>query len=172
MKSVAVALLAFAVLTQGVPGAQSRSARPIAHISVQRILTESSDGIANSKKLEAARQDKTRELNEKAKALEVTKADLSKASGILNATRRAELQEQERQQQADLQRATQQAQTELQEMQRQNQAGLRSKLGAVVAELAARRGIQVVLNAETAIIWAPPENDLTSDVLERLNATK
>jgi len=61
---------------------------------------------------------------------------------------------------------------DLQEMQRQNQAGLRSKLNAVVAELAARRGIQLVLNAESAIIWAPPENDLTSDVLERLNATK
>ena len=42
---------------------------------------------------------------------------------------------------------------------------------AIVGDLATRRGIQVVLNAETAIIWAPSDNELTSDVLERLNAT-
>ena len=106
------------------------------------------------------------------KALEATRVELAKASDILSSAKRVQLQEQERQQQADIQRATQQAQTDLQEMQRQDQSGLRSKLHAVVAELAARRGLQVVLNAETAIIWAPPENDLTSDVLERLNTPK
>src|SRR6266542_2539182 len=150
MKSGSLALLAIGVLAPGVDRvAPSRSAAPIAYVSLQRLSTESIDAKAAAKRLEALRQTKAQDVNAKKQALDATRLQLANAGGVLQSGTRARLRAEENRQQTELQRATQQAQTEFQDLQRQLQGDLRRELSAVVGEIAKRRAIQIVLNADS-----------------------
>ena len=70
----------------------------------------------------------------------------------------------------DLERATAQAQTDLQGLQRQFQNDLRARLTPVFQEVARGRNVQILLNEDSAVMWAGPGFDLTDAVLERLKA--
>jgi Skp family chaperone for outer membrane proteins len=66
---------------------------------------------------------------------------------------------------------TQDTQNEVQTLQRQLQANLRQEFTAIMREVAGPRAIQIVFNADNALVWAAPGTiDLTAEVLERLNA--
>jgi Skp family chaperone for outer membrane proteins len=171
MKPVFALLVAIGVSTPAVGQVvQSRSTASIAYISVGKILSDSVDGKAATKRLEALRQAKAQEVGTQQKALEATRTELANAGGLFQATRRAQLRAQENRQQTELQQAAQRAQSDLQNLQRELQADLRKKLAVVLADLAKRRAIQIVLNEDSAVVWAPPGTDLTAEVLDRLNA--
>ena len=61
---------------------------------------------------------------------------------------------------------------DVQATQREAQAMLQSTLKPVLDEVTKSRGIDVVLNADVAVMWSAPQLDLTSVVVERLNAAK
>ena len=63
-----------------------------------------------------------------------------------------------------------QAQTDIQALQRQISSELSPKLKAAVAEVVKATAVQVVLNADTSVVWAVPGLDLTPKVIEHLNA--
>ena len=90
---------------------------------------------------------------------------------MFSTSKRAHLKTQEGQQQNELQHATQQAQTDFQTLQRELQADLRREFSAIVADLAKAKGIQLVLNSDSAVVWASTGTDLTAEVLDRLNAS-
>jgi Skp family chaperone for outer membrane proteins len=95
---------------------------------------------------------------------------LANAGGILAGSRRVRLKAQESQQQKELQELSQQAQTDYVNAQRTLQADLRRELNAAVGEIAKRKAIRLVLNEDSAVVWASIGTDLTNEVLERLNA--
>lgn len=150
--------------------AQGRQATPVAFISIQKIMTEAADAKDAAKSIEALRQTKAQELNAKKQALEAAKLELANSGGFFRASRRQQLQTEVQQKEADLQHATQQAQADMQQLQQKVQTNLRNELGTIVTELAKARGIQYVLNQDTAIVLGPTGADLTAEVLERLNA--
>ena len=127
MRSVAAGLLAFVLLTPVTVLAQARATppTPIAYVSMQKVLTESTQARAGAKRLEELRQSKTQEIAAKQKALESTRLQLANAGGIFSASTRTKLRAQETEQQSELQKLTQDAQNELQTLQRQLQADLR-----------------------------------------------
>jgi Skp family chaperone for outer membrane proteins len=47
---------------------------------------------------------------------------------------------------------------------------LRQKITAVLDDIAAKRGLQIVLNQDSAVVWAPAGADLTAQVIDRLNS--
>ena len=143
---------------------------PIAYLSVQRILNESLDAKAGAKRLEELRQAKAKEISAKQKALEATRLELANAGGLFAASRRAKLTAQESLQQKELQELSQQSQTDYVNAQRQLQADLRRELNAAVGDIAKRKAIRLVLNEDSAVVWASIGTDLTNEVLERLNA--
>ena len=170
MKIFSFAMFAIGILTPVVDRAvQSRPVPPIAYVSVQRISAESIEGKAAIKRLETFGQGKTQELRGKQQALEATRSQLANAGGVFQASKRAELKTQEEQQRIDLQKATQQAQADVQELQRQLQTKLRQELNVILSDIAKRKSIQLVLNQDTAVVWAPEGSDVTAEVLERLN---
>jgi Skp family chaperone for outer membrane proteins len=174
MRAIAAWLFAFGLLAPATGLAQPRStpASAIAYISVQRILTESTQAKAAAKQLEDLRQAKAQEIAAKQKALEETRLQLANAGGIFAASTRTKLRAQESQQQSELLKLTQDSQNELQNLQRQLQADLRREFSGIVTEVAGARAIQIVLNGDNALIWAAPGTvDLTGQVLERLNTT-
>jgi Skp family chaperone for outer membrane proteins len=171
MKSMVAGVFALTLLAPVLqPLTRSRPSASIAYISSQKILTESNDAKAAAKRLEELRQSKAQEIKAKQKALEATRLELVNAGGVFSASKRAQLKTREGEQQSELQRATQQAQIDFQSLQGQLQTELRRKFTPIVADAANRKGIQVVFNADTALIWTSAGTDLTAEVLERLNA--
>jgi Skp family chaperone for outer membrane proteins len=74
-----------------------------------------------------------------------------------------------KQKEPDFQRLAQQSQTEYTNAQRQAQLDLRAKMNPVIAAIAAERGVEVVLNADT-LVWSAPKLDVTSEVIAKMDA--
>lgn len=162
-------ILVFAAL---VPGAiayvhAANQTSPIAYVSVQRVLSESTAAKADAAHLLAMQQQKAQELRQKQQALEATQQQLGGAAGVF---RGRQLRQQAQQQRADLERATAQAQADLQSLQRQLQFDFRIRLKSALDDLVKRQGVQLVLNEDTAVVWTVSGSDLTAGVIERLNA--
>ena len=146
----------------------SRGSSPIGYLSAQRVLTESTDGKAGVARLQNLQQQRTAELRAKQQTLDTTRQQLAQSS---ESATRVQLQEQELQQRTDLERATAQAQTEVQALQRELQIALQARLKSVLDEMLKDHNIQVILNSDTAVVWAAPGLDVTAALIDRLNAT-
>jgi Skp family chaperone for outer membrane proteins len=169
MKRPSTALLALVVLLlTGQVHAQQRTA--IAFVSIQRILNEFAGAKSAARQIEDLRKAKMEDVQAKQKALEATRLEIANAGGLFSGSRRTDLHEKEKRQQAELQQASQQAQNEVQKLQADLQAQLRKDVSAVLESLARARGVQLVLNTDTAVVWAATGVDLTGDVLKALDA--
>jgi len=162
--------LVVAVLSSAVSG-QAPASRPpssIGYVSAQRILAEATEAKAEVARVQAFQQQKTTELRAKQQALEATRVQLAAAT---DPALRVKLQQQDMQQRAELERANAQAQVDIQNAQRQMLADVQSRVKNAVDDLARAQNLQVVVNADAALIWAAPGLDLTPAVIERMNRT-
>jgi outer membrane protein len=153
---------------QAAQGAGASAQAPgIRYIVSQRILAESNEAKAELAKFQAAQQQRNTDLRAKQQGLDAIRL---KAVQTSDAAERTRLQQQEQQERAVLEKATAQAQADLQSLQRQSQAALQARLKTVLDELLKGQNVQLVLNADTAVVWAAPGLDVTSAVIERLNS--
>ena len=113
-------------------------------VSLQRLASESADGRAAAQRLQALLQRMTLDLAAKQK-------ELAQPTG------------------PEFQRLAQQSQLDYANAQRQAQADLRAKVAPIVADIAAQRGVDVVLNADT-VVWAATRLDVTNEVLSKLDS--
>ena len=171
MKAFSLALFAVGILAPVVEHvvAQPR-VPPIAYVSLQRISAESIEGKAAVKRLEATGQTRAQDLRAKQKALETTRMALANSGGVFQGSKRTELKAQEERQAQELQKATQAAQTELQDIQREVQVKVRQELNVILSDIAKQKSLQLVLNQDTSVVWAPPGGDITREVIDRLNS--
>ena len=145
-----------------------RSAGPtVLMVSLQRIAAESNAGKRASQQLETLRQERGRDLLAKQKELEEVVRQLAKDS--LPPADRERLSQDESRRRAEFQQLTTQAQTDFNAMQARLNTEIRTKLAPILADIAKRAGVDVVLNADT-IAWAAPGADMTNEVVQRLNA--
>ncbi len=159
MKIGTISLSAILLLTAPVLRAeQSPSPARIAVVSTQRVSVETIDGKAAQARIQALQQERTADLRTKQQALEATRRELAQTKELNGL---APLQRQETQQRADLERASAQAQLDIQNLQRQVSADLQAKLRVVLLELVKARDIQLVLNADAAVLFVTPDFDLT-----------
>lgn len=159
----------------GAFAAQARPAAPrttgsVAYVSVQKILNESNAAKAAAKQIDDLRRAKTEEVSVKRKALEQTKLAIANSGGFFSRSRLVELRKVEQRQEAELKQATEEAQKAIVDLQRTVQEDLRGQLGRVLDQLGRERPYEFVLNADTSLVWARNANDLTEEVLKRLNA--
>jgi outer membrane protein len=149
--------------------ARVRSAGPtVVTVSLQRVATQSNVGKRATQQIEALRQERTRDLQAKQKELEEVIRQVAKADALPAAERDRLLQDEARRR-TELQQLGQQAQSELQSTQLRLQGELRAQLTPILADIAKRSGVDVVLNSDT-IAWAAPGTDTTNEVVQRLNA--
>lgn len=159
-----------ALLTSAQPAvAQSRPALPIAYVSMQRILNEADSAKAAAKELETLRASRAKELGDKKQTLDATRLQLANAGGFFSGSKRAQLTELVKQQETDLQQATQKAQTDFNDLQKKVQERLRSELNTIILAMATQRRVPYVLNQDAAVILAPSAGNWTDEVLQRLN---
>jgi len=139
---------------------------PVAYVSAQRISNETTEGKAGVARMQALQRERADQVRFKQQALEATRRQLAAAP----AADRASLQAQEQQQRAELEKLAMQSQADLQGLQRTISTELTPKVKAVVAELVKDTGVQMVLSGESAVVWAADGLDLTSRVIEKMNA--
>jgi Skp family chaperone for outer membrane proteins len=160
------ALLSVALAGAAVPSSRTH----ITFVSVQRIAAQSSIGQTSAKRLEAARQEKTRAVAAKQQHLESVRLEIARNGGVLYRSKREELQKQEDQEKVELEKLKESAQSELQALQREIQGVFQADLKTVLVELAAQRDADIVINADTAVVWAKTGFDLTDDAIKRMDA--
>jgi outer membrane protein len=178
---VAGPVLAQQAPPQQTPPAQPQAAKPAppelkfpdgakyAYIDIQRIASESAEGKASSAKIEALRQKKTSELNEKNKALEALQA--KQRSSVMSDEARIQVQKDIDKTQVEIQRMTQDAQAELQDLQNELQVEFQRKLGPIIQQLAVEKGLHMLFSqTDAGLVWADPVLDLTSEVIKRFDA--
>jgi Skp family chaperone for outer membrane proteins len=112
-------------------------------VSLQRVGSESVDGRAAAQRLQALLQKMTLDLAAKQK-------QLPQPTG------------------PEFQRLAQQSQLDYANAQRQEQTDLRAKMAPIVADIAAQRGIDVILNSDT-VVWAATRVDVTNEVIAKLD---
>ena len=159
------------IIVLAVAAARPRTAGPaVVTISSQRLTAQSALGKRASQQLESMRQERGRELLEKQKALETLVRQLA-ATNALSPTEIERLSQDETRKRAELQQLTQQFQSDFQAAQARLQTEIRAQLAPILAEIAKRYGVDVVLNSDVAVAWAAPGTDATDEVLRRMNAT-
>jgi Skp family chaperone for outer membrane proteins len=71
----------------------------------------------------------------------------------------------------DIQRSQQDAQGELDELNRSLQSDFQRKLGPVIQQVSAEKGLFILFSrADAGIVWADTALDLTSEVVRRFDA--
>jgi Skp family chaperone for outer membrane proteins len=113
-------------------------------VSLTRLALESAEGRAANQRLQALAQKMSTDLAAKQK-------ELPQPAG------------------QDFQRLVQQSQTDFATTQRQVQTEMRTKVNAIVAEIAAQRGVDMVFNADT-LVWSATQVDITGEVVSKLDA--
>jgi Skp family chaperone for outer membrane proteins len=160
--TVAPALAAGAFQQQPAP-----ASGPVAFVVSQRISNETAEGKAGIARIQALQRARSTDARTRQEALQATRRQIDATQDSAERTR---LQAQEQQQRTDLEKAVTQSQVDLQNLQRQISNELGVKVKAAIQELVKGTGVQVVLSADTTVVWAAQGLDLTSRVIERLNA--
>jgi Skp family chaperone for outer membrane proteins len=142
----------------------------VAYISVQRAASQSTRALAAAKGIQQFSQERAREIADKRKEIEALRLRIAQLGGVFQSSRRSDAQRQEAREVSDLQRLEADSQSRLQTLQREAQAGLQHELSTVIADLARQRGIDLVLNQDTSVVWARGGMDWTDDVVRAINA--
>jgi Skp family chaperone for outer membrane proteins len=137
-----------------------------AFINIQRIASESTEGKASTAKVDALRQKKLAELNDRNKQLEAAQQKMNQAG---DADKPA-LQKEVERLQVEVQRSQQDAQREMQQLQQQLQGDFQRKLAPVIQQVTTEKGLQILFSqADAGIVWAEPGLDLTEEVVKRFD---
>ena len=140
---------------------------PVAFVVSQRISNETTEGKAGIARIQALQRERAADARTKQEALQATRRQIDATQDNAERTR---LQAQEQQQRTDLEKAVNQSQVDLQNLQRQISNELGAKVKVAIQDLVKGTGVQLVLSADNTVVWAAQGLDLTSPVIERLNA--
>lgn len=140
---------------------------PVAYVSSQRISNETADGKAGVARLQTMQRERAADVRTRQQALETTRQQMTLAK---DDAARVRLRAEEQQQRTELERAAAQSQADFLSLQRQVSAEVATKVKAAVQEVVRGTEVHLVLNGESSVVWAAPGLDLTSAVIERMNA--
>lgn len=137
----------------------------IAYVSARRVVAESAQGRAGTARLQAEQQERAASLRMRQQELESARREIVRTADGAAA---AKLQQRIQQQQIELAQATIQAQNDLQALQREIQNALDEEIKPIIEEVAKEQGIDLVLTADSTVLYGASSLDLTPAVLARL----
>jgi outer membrane protein len=142
-----------------------------AYVNVQQVAAMSTEGKVAAEKIKVLQEQKTRELQEKNKALQSAQQKLEQGGSVLSDTARVQLQADIERQQRDIQRFTEDAQQDVQALAEQVEGDFNRKLTPVIDKVAKQKQVHFVFNAaQSGLIWAEPGMDLTAEVIQAFDA--
>lgn len=153
------------------PPAPFPAGAKIAYVDIQRIAAESSAGRASSARVQALVKQKQAEGSAKAKQLQADEQRLQQSGSVMSDDARTALQQKVQQEQIDVRRFQEDAQRQIQDLQQDLQQKFEQKLMPVIQQVVTEKGVQILLSrADAGIVWATPSLDLTSEVIQKLDA--
>ena len=142
-----------------------------AYVNVQAVAAASVEGKVAAEKIKVLQEQKSRELQEKNKALQSAQQKLEQGGSVLSDPARAQLQAEIERQQRDLQRFTEDAQQDVQQLAEQVEGEFNRKLTPIIDRVAKQKGVHFVFNAaQSGLIWAEPGMDLTAEVIQAFDS--
>ena len=164
-----LALVAVAYSMNAAAQLKSRGPSKVAFVSANRLVSSSPEMRTALGRFQGEQKQRVAELQAKQRALQETRNKLAQAT---SATDKTALIKQELDQKTELERLTAQAQSDSQSSQREMQQQIASHLKPVLDEVGKEQGLDVVLNADVAVLWGNTQLDITNEVIQRLNAPK
>jgi len=138
-----------------------------AYVNVQMVAAGSVEGKVAAEKIKVLQEQKSRELQDRNKALQAAQQKLEQGGSVLSDSARAQLQADIERQQRDLQRFTEDAQQDVQQLAEQVEQEFNRKLTPVIDKVAKQKQVHFVFNAQqSGLIWAEPGMDLTAEVIQ------
>ncbi len=138
-----------------------------AYVNVQAVAAGSVEGRVAAEKIKVLQEQKSRELQDKNKAIQAAQQKLEQGGSVLSDQARAQLQADIERQQRDLQRFTEDAQQDVQQLAEQVEQEFNRKLTPVIDKVAKQKQVHFVFNAaQSGLIWAEPGMDLTAEVIQ------
>jgi outer membrane protein len=143
----------------------------IAIINPQRVFQESGDGKAAMNRIQALITKKQNEGQEKSKQLAANQQKLQTSGSLMNDAARTQLEKEIERGQLEGQRFQQDAQAEINELQNEVQQEFIRKVQPLLQQLAAEKGLQLLLNvADAGVAWFDPGLDLSGELIKKLDA--
>ncbi|BDG08339.1 OmpH family outer membrane protein [Anaeromyxobacter paludicola] len=169
MRRIAIpAALAFAAALYAAPAAADVK---IGFVDLQRALNEVEDGKAAKAQLKREFDQKQKTLDEKQEELKRLKADYDKQQVVMSDTAKREKQAEFDRKLADVQGTYVNLQKELSEREREMTRGIFEKMNAIIREMAESEGFTMVFEkTDSGLIYAPPQYDLTNELVRKYNA--
>ncbi len=164
-----IGLLGFCLVMAATTVASAAGATNIAYVDLQRTLNETAYGKKAKKKLNSDKAKKQKALDKKQKELQKYVADLDKQRAVLKPAvlRKRERELQERY--VKLQEMYLKLQQDLAKEEAKLIQEIFAKAAPIIESIAKKRGYHMILEKnESAVLWAVPAADITSEVNKRL----
>ena len=143
-------------------------------VDFERAVVESAEGKKSSDRFNGMLQAKQTEIEKKQKELEDQTKKLQNGARTLSDAAKADLQRDIDRRTTELQRINEDSQKELQVTRDELLRPIAERATAVLNAMAAAEGYTLVVdvsNPETNVLWANPKNDITADLIKRIDAS-
>jgi outer membrane protein len=145
----------------------------VAVVDFERAVVESVEGKKASDKFNVSLKAKQADVEKRQKDLEDNQKKLANGTITLSATAKADLQRDIDRRTLELQRINEDTQKELQALRDELLRPIAERATAALNAMAAAEGYTLVIdisNPENNVIWANPKNDITAELVKRLDA--
>lgn len=155
-----------------VPTARAQLSKVVV-VDFERAVVESAEGKKSSEKFNAVLKAKQTDIDKKQKELEDQSKKLQNGARTLSDAAKAELQRDIDRRTTELTRVNEDAQKELQLTRDELLRPIAERATAILNAMAAAEGYTLVIdvsNPETNVIFANPKNDITAELIKRIDA--
>jgi len=145
----------------------------IGYVDIQRVLNDSKKGQEAKAKIEARGKELDRQFQQMQQELNALREEIEKKGSLMSETALREKQRQFDQKRRQLEQFVSDSQQELQEMERKAVAEILKEVEGIIANIGKNKGYTLILEKQRSfILYAPPEIDLTNEVIKALDAKK
>lgn len=138
----------------------------------QRVLTESKAGKKATEEFKKEQEKKQKDIEKRGADLNKQREDLMKKASVLSDEAKAKRGQEFQEAVAEHQEYIQKARLELAKKENDLLAPIAEKMKKVIERVAKEKGMSIILQANPAVAWTAPENDITADVIAAFDKEK
>jgi len=141
-------------------------------VDFERAVVESAEGKKASEKFNSTLKAKQGDIEKRQRELEDQQKKLQNGARTLSDAAKADLQKDIDRRTTELKRINEDAQKDLQGMRDQLLGPIAQRATAILQAMAAEKGYTLIIdvsNPENNVIWANPKNDITAELIKRID---
>jgi Skp family chaperone for outer membrane proteins len=172
MTPLRTAVVAIIALLISAPNVRAQNLK-VVWVDFERAVVESAAGKKSSEKFNSTLQAKQADLEKRQKDLEDQQKKLQNGARTLSDAVKGDLQKDIDRRTRELQRLNEDAQKELQAMRDELLRPIAERASALLNAMAAEQNYTLVVdvsNQESNVVWANPKNDVTPELIKRIDA--